>query len=72
MFLTRVLLLLLAFWAVRRLVQWFTKGSASRVSSQQSGPVGGRKTPTPEVLSEQKIEEADFEELPEDRSKRSP
>jgi hypothetical protein len=32
--------------------------------------VGGSKTPSPEVLSEQKIEEADFEELPEDRSKR--
>jgi hypothetical protein len=32
--------------------------------------VGGSKTPSSEVLSEQKIEEADFEELPEDRSKR--
>ena len=70
MFFTRILLLILAFLGVGRLLRWFAQGGSARVSSSRKGPVRGRPTSTSEIVSEQKIEEADYEELPEDRTTR--
>jgi len=67
MFLTRLLLILVAFLLLRRVLGW-AFGALGRVT----GGGGGRdsqKTPPPdperrEELSDQPIEEADYEELP--------
>ena len=70
MFFTRILLLILAFLGARRVLRWFSEGGSARVSSAHRGPVRGRPKSSSEIVSEQKIEEADYEELPEDRTTR--
>ena len=68
MFFLRLVWILLGVWIFRSIVSLVSRRSSSARRQGGDSPATPKATDRDEILTDQRIEEAEFEELPQDRS----